>query len=165
MVFQLQAPLVYQTLQLGISHHWGGTESQGGAAQDTRSAWGNSTTLTHFPPASSSPQHEQLLLPRAGKAQGEQNTHLGVLLVVVVVAAVEVTAPRAPLVLRGFRFKGKPEAEVVPAGGDSGPATREDTPGTSQTESSSRLPCPRLQELQQIPLKGPAANPSSAKGE
>lgn len=29
-------------------------------------------------------------------------------------AAVEVTAPMAPVVVNGFRFKGKPEAEVVP---------------------------------------------------
>lgn len=35
-------------------------------------------------------------------------------MVVVVVAAVEVTAPMAPVVVNGFRFKGKPEAEVVP---------------------------------------------------
>lgn len=35
-------------------------------------------------------------------------------MVVVVMAAVEVTAPMAPVVVNGFRFKGKPEAEVVP---------------------------------------------------
>lgn len=35
-------------------------------------------------------------------------------MVVVVMAAVEVTAPMAPVVVNGFRFKAKPEAEVVP---------------------------------------------------
>lgn len=35
-------------------------------------------------------------------------------MLVVVVAAVEVTAPMAPVVVKGFRFKAKPEAEVVP---------------------------------------------------
>lgn len=28
LVFQFQAPLVDQTLQLGVSHHWGGTERE-----------------------------------------------------------------------------------------------------------------------------------------
>lgn len=64
------------------------------------------------------------------------------------VAAVEVTAPMAPVVVNGFRFKGKPEAEVVPAGRDSSAATQEDTAGTSQPENRSRLQCPWLQELQ-----------------
>lgn len=52
LVFQFQAPLVYQTLQLGISHHWGGTEKEGGreggAAQATGSGKRNTTTLTSF---------------------------------------------------------------------------------------------------------------------
>lgn len=56
-------------------------------------------------------------------------------------AAVEVTAPMAPVVVNGFRFKAKPEAEVVPAGGDSSQATEEDTPGSSQTENRSSVHC------------------------
>lgn len=59
-------------------------------------------------------------------------------------AAVEVTAPMAPVVVNGFRFKGKPEAEVVPTGGDSGQAREEHTPGASETENRSRVQCPWL---------------------
>lgn len=46
----------------------------------------------------------------------------------------------APVVVNGFRFKGKPEAEVVPAGRDSSQAAEGDTAGTPQTQSSSRVP-------------------------
>lgn len=41
-------------------------------------------------------------------------------------AAVEVTAPIAPVVLNGLRFKAKPE-EVVPEGRDASHTTEEDT--------------------------------------
>lgn len=66
------------------------------------------------------------------------------MVVVVVMAAEEVTAPMAPVVVNGFRFKGKPEAEVVPGGRDSSQATEEDMSGTSQTENRSRVHCPGL---------------------
>lgn len=49
------------------------------------------------------------------------------MVVVVVMAAVEVTAPIAPVVVNGLRFKAKPEAEVVPEGRDAGHTTEEDT--------------------------------------
>lgn len=44
-----------------------------------------------------------------------------------VMAAVEVTAPMAPVVVNGLRFKAKPEAEVVPEGRDASQAAEEDT--------------------------------------
>lgn len=44
-----------------------------------------------------------------------------------VMAAVEVTAPMAPVVVNGLRFKAKPEAEVVPERRDATQATEEDT--------------------------------------
>lgn len=78
-------------------------------------------------------------------------------------AAVEVTAPMAPVVVNGLRFKGKPEAEVVPGRRDSSQGTEEDTPGTSQTKNRSRVPGPALQELLEIPLKAPTANPMFVK--
>lgn len=46
-------------------------------------------------------------------------------------AAVEVPAPMAPVVVNGLRFKAKPEAEVVPETRDSTQATEEDTSATS----------------------------------
>lgn len=52
-------------------------------------------------------------------------THLAV--VAVVMAAVEVPAPMAPVVVNGLRFKAKPEAEVVPERRGSSQATEEDT--------------------------------------
>lgn len=47
-------------------------------------------------------------------------------------AAVEVTAPVAPVVVNGLRFKAKPEAVVVPERRDSNQAREENTSAIKQ---------------------------------
>ena len=54
-------------------------------------------------------------------------------------AAVEVPAPMAPVVVNGLRFKAKPEAEVVPERRDASQATEEDTSAAEQMKNRSNI--------------------------
>jgi len=54
-------------------------------------------------------------------------------------AAVEVPAPVAPVVVNGLRFKAKPEAEVLPERRDSRQATEEHTSAIQQIQNRSSI--------------------------